>query len=174
MQIFEKYPLVGIFRIYKPLYFYNIENNTFEVMNKSLFIRLFFLGFFPITLFNGCSINEERTSENSHEFDLGTKKHVVFSKSPKFDWNRKKLEVSFEDAFEHFLSIDVLNNSGNQLGYALSKNNVQQGITIKLKVIDEIKNSEKINEIMLEPYDLTKGINKFTIGYNENKPYIIY
>lgn len=143
-------------------------------MIKSLFIRLFFSGIFLATLIYGCTVNEERTSENSLKNDLSKKNQVVFSKSPNFNWNHKKVEVSFEDEFESFSSIEVLNKTEGLPKYALSKNNVQQGITIKLKVIDEIKNSEKINEIMLEPYDLTKGINEFSIGYNENKPYIIY
>jgi hypothetical protein len=58
--------------------------------------------------------------------------------------------------------------------YELTDNNLQQGITIKVKVIDYAARSEKINEIMIEPFDLIKGKNQFTITYNGNKPYIIY
>jgi hypothetical protein len=99
---------------------------------------------------------------------------IVFAKSSNFDWNNKKVEVSFEDEFQDFLSIENLSKKKGKLGYELSSNNLQQGITIKLKVIDYIKNSVKINEIMIESYDLNKGINHFTIGYNDNKPDIIY
>jgi hypothetical protein len=86
---------------------------------------------------------------------------IVFAKSSNFDWNNKKVEVSFEDEFQDFLSIENLSKKKGKLGYELSSNNLQQGITIKLKVIDYIKNSVKINEIMIESYDLNKGINQF-------------
>jgi hypothetical protein len=58
--------------------------------------------------------------------------------------------------------------------HELTNNNLQQGITIKLKVIDYAAQSENINEIMIESFNLSKGRNQFTIGYNANKPYIIY
>jgi hypothetical protein len=60
------------------------------------------------------------------------------------------------------------------VGYLLSENNLRQGFTIKLKITDTIQHAEKTSEIMIEPYDLSRGINQFTIGYNGNTPSIIY
>jgi Flp pilus assembly protein TadB len=116
---------------------------------------------------------------NSFDFKLNkdeTKKtnnnsRLVFAKSSTSNWNQKRVEISFEDAFQEFHSID---NKDNTLLYDLTDNNLQQGITVKLKVIDCALQSEKINEIMIESFDLIEGKNQFTIAYNGNKPYIIY
>jgi DNA-directed RNA polymerase subunit E'/Rpb7 len=96
---------------------------------------------------------------------------LVFVKSSTFNWNQRRVEISFEDAFQQFYSVDI---KDNVLEYELTDNNLRQGITVKLKVIDYATKSEKTNEIMIEPFDLIKGKNQFTIAYNGNKPYIIY
>lgn len=136
-------------------------------MKKSNIIKSVFLGIFFTIFINGCSVNDESKNNVSTSSSLNNESQLVFAKSLSFNWKNKKVEVSFEDDFKNFISIE-------KLGYELSTNNLKQGITIKLKVIDFEKKAEKVNEIMIESYDLSKGINQFTIGYTDTKPYIIY
>lgn len=136
-------------------------------MKLSLLIKSLLLVFLVTTLFNGCSVNDETKNSNSSGTILDTKSHLMFAKSSEFNWSNKSVVISFEDNFQNFTSIE-------KLAYSLSDNNLKQGITVKLKVVDFQSKSEKVNEIMIESFDLSKGKNQFTIGYNESKPYIIY
>jgi len=143
-------------------------------MKKSYKTSSFFLAILLAFCANSCSNLDKNKAKIVDNLDDKLESEIVFAKSSNFDWNNKKVEVSFEDEFQDFFSIENLSKNKGKLGYELSSNNLQQGITIKLKVIDYINNSVKINEIMIESYDLNKGINHFTIGYNDNKPDIIY
>jgi hypothetical protein len=139
-------------------------------MKSTRLLKFLFLGFSLTFIANRCSVNEEASAK------ITAKKanEISFLKSPLFDWKNKKVEVSFEDDFENFESIDTVSIYGTQLGHSLSNNNLKQGIIIKLKVIDRVKSIDIINEIMIESYDLSSGINQFNIGFNNNKPFIIY
>lgn len=128
------------------------------------------LSVFMAVLLNGCSATDESSSADFSK----NESQIIFVKSPEFEWKNKKVEVSFEDEFKKFLAIDVVSKKGAPLRQLLSENNLQQGVTVKLKVSNSLVNFQKVNEIMIESYDLHKGINQFTIGYNDNKPYIIY
>jgi DNA-directed RNA polymerase subunit E'/Rpb7 len=119
----------------------------------------------------GCSNSYDPKLKNVETKIVNTNSRLVFAKSSTSNWNQKRVEISFEDAFQQFYPID---NKENELLYELTDNNLQQGITIKVKVIDYAARSEKVNEIMIEPFALSKGRNQFTKGYNANKQYIIY
>ncbi|WP_432672352.1 hypothetical protein [Flavobacterium sp. SM2513] len=136
-------------------------------MKKSNVIKSLFLVIFVTIFINGCSINYENKFGKSPAELLNNESQLLFTKSPIFNWKNKKVVVSFEDDFRNF-------NTFEKSGYILSENNLKQGITVQLKVIDFFKKSEIVNEIMIESYDLSKGVNQFTIGYNDNTPYIIY
>lgn len=136
-------------------------------MNISKLIKSSFLVIFLTLLVNGCSFNGEAKSGLAETAAMKDKCQILFEKSPLFDWTNKRVVVSFEDNLQNFTPVE-------KLGYVLSNNNLKQGITVKLKVIDFEDKSEKSNEIMIESFDLSKGVNQFTIGYNDKKPYIIY
>lgn len=136
-------------------------------MKISKLIKSLFIGIFLTIFINGCSVNDETKNSSSSSKILNDESQLLFTKSPVFNWKNKKVVVSFEDNFQNFISIE-------KLGYLLSENNLKQGITIKLKIIDNESNIEKTSQIMIESYDLLKGINQFTIGYKDETPYIIY
>lgn len=136
-------------------------------MKISKLIKSLFIGIFLTIFINGCSVNDETRNSSSSSKILNDESQLLFAKSPVFDWKNKKVEVSFEDNFQNFISIE-------KLGYSLSENNLKQGITIKLKIVDFENKSVNTNEIMIESFDLSKGINQFTIGYRDKTPYIIY
>lgn len=136
-------------------------------MKISKLIKSLFIGIFLTIFINGCSVNDETKNSSTSSKILNDESQLLFAKSPVFDWKNKKVEVSFEDNFQNFISIE-------KLGYSLSENNLKQGITIKLKIVDFENKSVNINEIMIESFDLSKGINQFTIGYKDKTPYIIY
>lgn len=136
--------------------------------------KFLFFSVLVILVIDGCSTNEHDLSSKTIDFGSKSQSQMVFSKCPKLDWRHKKVEVSFEDAFQHFAVIEGITAEEKAEGHALTENNLKQGLTIKLKVTDLKTKSEQINEIMIEAYDLQKGINEFTIGYSDNKPYIIY
>ena len=136
-------------------------------MKISKLIKSLFIGIFLTIFINGCSVNDETKNSSSSSKILNDESQLLFAKSPVFNWKNKKVVVSFEDNFQNFISIE-------KLGYSLSENNLKQGITIKLKIVDFENKSVNINEIMIESFDLSKGINQFTIGYNDKTPYIIY
>jgi hypothetical protein len=119
----------------------------------------------------GCSNSYDFKLEDAKTKTIPTNSRLVIVKSSTFNWNQRRVEISFEDAFQQFSSIDVKNN---EFVYELTDNNLKQGITVKLKVIDYAARSEKTSEIMIEPFYLSKGKNQFTIAYNGNRPYIIY
>lgn len=131
-------------------------------MKNYFLIKYLLIGFFLTFFINGCSVNDEAESRNS----------VLFSKSPLFIWESKKVEVSFEDNFQKFESIDSVSTSGKRFGYSLSNNNLKQGVAIRVKVIDS--KFEEVNEIMIESFHLKPGLNQIKLGYNNNKPFIIY
>ena len=143
-------------------------------MKKFYINKRYLLGIFLTLFFNGCSISDENKKEKRDASDVNFEHKIVFTKSTTVDWNYKKVEISFEDAFQDFMSIEQLSRNAQNQGYVLSNNNLKQGITIKIKVVDRSKNNISLNEIMIEPYDLKKGVNEFTIGYNDNKPNIMY
>ena len=136
-------------------------------MKISKLIKSLFIGIFLTIFINGCSVNDETKNSSSSSKILNDESQLLFTKSPVFNWKNKKVVVSFEDNFQNFISIE-------KLGYLLSENNLKQGITIKLKIVDFENKSVNINEIMIESFDLSKGINQFTIGHNNLKPHIIY
>ena len=136
-------------------------------MKTSKLIKSLFIGIFLTIFINGCSVNDETKNSSSSSKILNDESQLLFAKSPLFNWKNKKVEVSFEDNFQNFISIE-------KLGYSLSENNLKQGITIKLKIVDFENKSVNTNEIMIESFDLSKGINQFTIGYKDKTPYIIY
>lgn len=136
-------------------------------MKISKLIKSLFIGIFLTIFINGCSVNDETKNSSSLSKILNDESQLLFAKSPVFDWKNKKVEVSFEDNFQNFSSIE-------KLGYSLSENNLKQGITIKLKIVDFENKSVNTNQIMIESFDLSKGINQFTIGYRDKTPYIIY
>lgn len=136
-------------------------------MKISKLIKSLFIGIFLTIFINGCSVNDETKNSSSSSKILNDESQLLFAKSPVFNWKNKKVVVSFEDNFQNFMSIE-------KLGYSLSENNLKQGITIKLKIVDFENKSVNINEIMIESFDLSKGINQFTIGYKDKTPYIIY
>lgn len=136
-------------------------------MKISKLIKSLFIGIFLTIFINGCSVNDETKNSSSSSKILNDESQLLFAKSPVFNWKNKKVEVSFEDNFQNFISIE-------KLGYSLSENNLKQGITIKLKIVDFENKSVNTNEIMIESFDLSKGINQFTIGYKDKTPYIIY
>ena len=136
-------------------------------MKISKLIKSLFIGIFLTIFINGCSVNDETKNSSSSSKILNDESQLLFAKSPLFNWKNKKVEVSFEDNFQNFISIE-------KLGYSLSENNLKQGITIKLKIVDFENKSVNTNEIMIESFDLSKGINQFTIGYKDKTPYIIY
>jgi hypothetical protein len=119
----------------------------------------------------GCSNSYDFKLEDAKTKTIPTNSRLVFVKSSTFNWNQRRVEISFEDAFQQFYSVDI---KGNVVEYELTDNNLQQGITVKLKVTDYAAKSEKTNEIMIESFYLSKGKNQFTIAYIGNKPYIIY
>ena len=136
-------------------------------MKISKLIKSLFIGIFLTIFINGCSVNDETKNSSTSSKILNDESQLLFAKSPVFNWKNKKVEVSFEDNFQNFSSIE-------KLGYSLSENNLKQGITIKLKIVDFENKSVNTNEIMIESFDLSKGINQFTIGYRDKTPYIIY
>ena len=136
-------------------------------MNISKLIKSSFLVIFLTLFINGCSVNGEAKSGMAENTIQKDKCQLLFEKSPLFDWTNKRVVVSFENNLQNFIPIE-------KLGYVLSNNNLNQGITVKLKIVDFEDKSEKTNEIMIESFDLSKGVNQFTIGYNDKKPYIIY
>ena len=143
-------------------------------MKKSFTVRIFFLGIFLNAVFNSCSTSDYSKLEKSDaKFSL-IENQICFAKSATIDWKNKKVTVSFEDAFEKFSNIEKESPEETHSRFSLSKNNLKQGITIQLKIQDLFNKSEKIAEIMIENYDLTSGLNEFTIGHKNNKPYIIY
>lgn len=156
------------------MYFYNIKSNHLETMKISVFFKYLFFAVLITAITNGCSVNDEIASNRSVEFLSKNGNQIIFVKSPEFNWKNKVVEVSFEDAFQKFSKIDLVNEQGNKMAYSLTKNNLEQGITIKLKITDTINHSEHVNELMIESYDLVKGKNDFLIGCNTNKAYIIY
>ena len=139
-------------------------------MKKSNLIKSIFIGILLTFFINGCSVNEDAESRSS----IDKENLILFSKSPLFNWGTKKVEVSFEDDFQKFESIDSVSISGTRLGYSLSDNNLEQGFAIRLKVIDPITKSQQIDEIMIESFQLKSGLNQVVLGYNNSKPYIIY
>lgn len=136
-------------------------------MKTSILIKSLFIGIFLTIFINGCSVNDETKNDNAESAMLKNESQLMFAKSTILDWKNKKVVVSFEDDFQNFISIE-------NLAYTLSHNNLKQGITVKLKIVDFKNKSEQINEIMIEPFDLSEGMNEFAVGYTNNKPYIIY
>jgi hypothetical protein len=118
-----------------------------------------------------CSNSYDFKLENAKTKIIPTNSRLVFVKSSTSNWNQRRVEISFEDAFQQFYSVDI---KDNVLEYELTDNNLKQTITVKLKVTDYAAKSEKTNEIMIESFYLSKGKNQFTIAYNGNRPYIIY
>lgn len=140
-------------------------------MKSSTFLKFLFFGVFLSFFINSCSVGEYNSSKRLN-FYSNDKDQIVFQKSPNLSWRNKKVAVSFEDNLDTFNKVDTVSKNGVRLGYALSENNLKQGITIKLKIID-IDKTENISEITIEPYEFEKGKNEFTIGYIDNTPYII-
>jgi hypothetical protein len=118
-----------------------------------------------------CSNSYDFKLENAKTKIIPTNSRLVFVKSSTSNWNQRRVEISFEDAFQQFYSVDI---KDNVLEYELTDNNLKQTITVKLKVTDYAAKSEKTNEIMIESFYLSKEKNQFTIAYIGNKPYIIY
>ncbi len=143
-------------------------------MKNAIVSKSFLLGLFLTVILNGCSLND--TGDTSHVISnsKNIQNQILFAESKAFNWDNKRVEVSFEDDFNTFLPIDTTMKKGTKLGYSLSENNLKQGLTIKLKVIDFKRHTQKTNEIMIESFDLSKGTNQFTLGHKENTPYIIY
>lgn len=140
-------------------------------MKSSTLCKFLFLGVFLTVFINSCSLGEDDSTKKL-DFYAEDKDQIVFQKSPNLSWQKVKIEVSFEDDLDKFYKIDTFSQEGIQLGYALSTNNLKQGITIKLKITDE-DYIDTISEITIEPYELKKGKNEFTIGHLDSKPYII-
>lgn len=136
-------------------------------MKNATVFKSILLGIILTVFINGCSINNESSYTKLNSINSNKDSQIRFVKSPNFDWKNKKIVVSFEDDFQSFNAID-------NLGYKLSQNNLKQGITVKLKVVDFDNKSEKTTQIMIESFDLSAGINQFTVAYNNDKPYIIY
>jgi hypothetical protein len=136
-------------------------------MKNATVFKSIYLGIILTVFINGCSINNESSYTKLNSINSNKDSQIRFVKSPNFDWKNKKIVVSFEDDFQSFNAID-------NLGYKLSQNNLKQGITVKLKVVDFDNKSEKTTQIMIESFDLSAGINQFTVAYNNDKPYIIY
>lgn len=143
-----------------------------QAMKNTVLFKTLFLGICFIFLANGCDVNDDKAT--SKDFFSNKENQLFINKSADFDWNNCKVEVSFEDDFEKFSNIEMVSKKGARLGHLLSENNLKQGITIKLKVIDNKSRSEEVAEIMIESFDLKKGKNHFTIGHTNNTPYIIY
>ena len=141
-------------------------------MKNTVLFKTLFLGIFFIFLANGCDVNDDKAA--SKDFLSNMENQLLINKSTDFDWKNCKVEVSFEDDFENFSDIDVVSKNGKKCGYVLSENNLKQGLTIKLKVMNYHSRAEDIAEIMIEPFDLKEGKNELTIGHNNNMPYIIY
>lgn len=133
-------------------------------------LKFLFLGLFLTLITNRCSVSDRVNSKAS----MVPVAKIQFFKSPRLDWKNKKVEVSFEDDFQEFKLVDTKETARNQSQLVLSTNHLKQGITVRVKMIDMNKKIEKINEIMIESYDLPKDINQFAIGYNENTPFIMY
>ncbi len=143
-------------------------------MKNSLLFKCLFLGILLTSIFNGCSVND-RMKFGIWENENGSSNNkIIFIKSSNLNWKNKIVQVSFEDEFQNFSPINMKTSDANYTEFRLSKNNLEQGVAIRLKVIDFFKKSEKVNEIMIESYDLSKGLNQFTIGYKDNTPFIIY
>ena len=138
------------------------------------FFKSIFLGILLTLIVNSCSASDEQAQAVETDNLSSNENAIVFAKSPAFNWKNKNVEVSFEDAFQTFAPIDLISKNGEKVKYGLTDNNLKQGLTIKLKVTDSSTKAEIINEIMVERFDLEKGVNEFTIGCNENKAYIIY
>ena len=136
-------------------------------MKLSKLIDWLFIVIFLNILINGCSVNDKFKNDNVISTCLKNESQLMFAKCPNLDWKNKKVVVSFEDDFKNFISIETL-------GYTLSHNNLNQGITVKLKIVDFENKATQINEIMIEPFDLSEGTNEFAVGYTNNKTYLIY
>ena len=143
-------------------------------MKNALLIKSLFLGVSFTLINNGCSVNDQSSSKNPMSIFSKKNNEIRFTKCAHSNWNNKIVEVSFEDAFQEYYKVDSNNDEDSRVGYALSENNLRQGLTIKLRVIDTTNKTEKISEIMVESFDLEKGKNQFTIGYKDKSPYIIY
>lgn len=156
------------------MYFYNIKINQLEAMKISIIFKSLFLAVLLTAIANGCSVSDEIKSNRSVEFLSKNGNQIIFVKSPEFDWSNKIVEVSFEDALQEFLTVGLVSEQGNKMGYSLTANNMKQGLTIKLMITDTTDNSQQVNELMIEPFDLVKGKNDFLIGCNTNKAFIIY
>lgn len=139
-------------------------------MKTTVSFKSIIFGLFIVVFINGCSSEDEILLNNSKESD----NVILFSKSPEFDWNHLKVEVSFEDNLEEFKPIESGLISGNKLHYSLTKNNIEQGIIVKIKMLNLQNHLEKTKEIMIEHFDLKSGENEIVIGYTDYKPYIIY
>lgn len=139
-------------------------------MKTAVLHKCILLGLLLAFLLNGCSTSDETTSRNIANLD----NTLVFSKSPDVNWHHLKVEVSFEDDLQEFTEINSVSNNTIKSKYTLTANNLRQGITVKLKIIDLDKSIQKTNEIMIESFDLKNGLNEFVIGYKDYKPYIIY
>ena len=136
-------------------------------MKNAKLFKSILLGIILTVFTNGCSINNESSYTNLSSRSSNKDSQLRFVRSPDYNWKNKKMLVSFEDDFQSFTTID-------KLVYKLSQNNLKQGITVKLKVVDFENKSEKTTQIMIESFDLSAGINQFTVAYNNDKPYIIY
>ncbi len=143
-------------------------------MKSSFLFKSIFLAILLTSFLNGCSVNDSMNFDLWENGKSNSNSKIVFIKSSDNNWKNKKIEVSFEDTFQDFSPIDQKSLSENHKGFVLTTNNLKQGIAIRLKVIDFLKNSFKIKEIMIESYDLSKGLNQFTIGHKDNTPFIIY
>ncbi len=143
-------------------------------MKIFLLLKFLRIGVVVAFVIAGCAEGNDNAMIRSTDPSFKNESQILFAKSPNYNWKNKKVEVSFEDSFQKYVAVDAVSKTGKSTGLLLSKNNLQQGITIKLKVTDTVVRTKKTNEVMIESYDLHKGTNQFTIGYNDNKPHIIY
>lgn len=141
-------------------------------MRNAATLKSLFLGICLVAMVNGCDVSEEEKSN----FDLTkvAESQLFIKKSAFFDWKNRDVVISFEDSFDNFSDINAASEDGKTIGYILSENHLKQGVTIRLKTVDNQTKTEKVAEIMIESYDLKEGKNQFTIGHINNKPYIIY
>ena len=136
-------------------------------MKNLSILKSIFLSVIVAILVSGCSASDEATTSDK----VG---QIMFFKSSQFDWKYKQVEVSFEDNFQNFKSINGSSVTEKQFVSLLSANNLKQGVTVRLKVLDAIDHSEKMSEIMIESFDLKLGLNQIAVGYKNDKPFIIY
>ncbi|MDD3004303.1 hypothetical protein [Flavobacterium sp.] len=136
-------------------------------MKHLIYIKLLILGSFLSMFFYGCFNSNELTINKLVNSIKHTNNELLFKKNSSLEWRAKSIKVSFEDNLKNFFLIDDFRQE-------LTTNNINQGIVVKIKLIDHNKNIEKVSEIMIESHNLSNGLNEFLIGYQDNTPYIIY